>query len=106
VASAAVGVARDGEVLWEEGFRHADIARHIRATPATLYSVASISKPITATAVMQLVTQLVTQLVEQLRDGTLRGWAAAPGTAETTDHWLSSHAELTRAPATATAGNR
>jgi hypothetical protein len=64
--------------------------------------VASISKPITATAV----TQLVTQLVEQLRDGTLRGWAAAQGTAETTDYWLSSHAEPTRAPATATAGNR
>jgi CubicO group peptidase (beta-lactamase class C family) len=55
VASVAVAVARDGVVLWEEGFGHADLARRIPATPSTLYSVASISKPITATAVMQLV---------------------------------------------------
>jgi CubicO group peptidase (beta-lactamase class C family) len=55
VASVAVAVARDGVVLWEEAFGQADLARRIPATPATLYSVASISKPITATAVMQLV---------------------------------------------------
>lgn len=55
VASVAVAVARDGVVLWEEGFGHADLARRVPATPATLYSIASISKPITATAVMRLV---------------------------------------------------
>jgi CubicO group peptidase (beta-lactamase class C family) len=55
VVSMAVAVARDGEVLWEEGFGHADLARRVPATPTTLYSVASITKPITATAVMQLV---------------------------------------------------
>jgi CubicO group peptidase (beta-lactamase class C family) len=41
-------------VLWEEGFGWADRKRRIAATPHTLYSLASISKPITATAVMIL----------------------------------------------------
>jgi CubicO group peptidase (beta-lactamase class C family) len=57
VASVAVAVVRDGEVLWEEGFGYADIARRVPATPTTRYSIASITKPMTATAVMQLVEQ-------------------------------------------------
>lgn len=57
VASVAVAVARDGVVLWEEGFGYADLERRIPATPNTLYSLASISKPFTATAVMQLAEQ-------------------------------------------------
>jgi CubicO group peptidase (beta-lactamase class C family) len=54
VASIAVAVARDGAVLWEEGFGYADLARRVPATPTTLYSIASINTPITATAVMRL----------------------------------------------------
>lgn len=57
VASVTVAVARDGAVLWEEGFGYADLERRIPATPATLYSLASISKPFTATAVMRLAQQ-------------------------------------------------
>jgi CubicO group peptidase (beta-lactamase class C family) len=57
VASVTVAVARDGEIWWEEGFGYADLARRIPADPSTLYSLASISKPFTATAVMQLVEQ-------------------------------------------------
>lgn len=52
--SAAVSVARGGEILWEEGFGWADRERQIRATPHTPYSLASISKPITATAILIL----------------------------------------------------
>lgn len=55
VPSLAVAVARDGRVVWEEGFGWADRERQIRATEQTLYSLASISKPITATGVMVLV---------------------------------------------------
>lgn len=51
----AVAVARDGQVLWEEGFGFADVARRRKATEHTMFSLASISKPITATAVMVLV---------------------------------------------------
>jgi len=57
VPSITVAVARGGKVVWEEGFGYADIERRIAATPRTLYSMASISKPITATALMQLVEQ-------------------------------------------------
>lgn len=52
VASIAVAVARDGEILWEEGFGWAD--RRRRADEHTMYSLASISKPFTATAIMVL----------------------------------------------------
>ena len=53
--SAAVAVATDGEIRWEEGFGWADRERGIPATPHTMYSLGSISKPIAATAVMILV---------------------------------------------------
>ncbi len=52
--SLAVAVARDGVILWEEGFGWADRANRIHATPHTLYSLASISKPITTTGLMIL----------------------------------------------------
>ena len=55
--SIAVAVARNGRIIWEEGFGFADVERHTPATPTTLYSMASISKPITATGVMKLVEQ-------------------------------------------------
>jgi CubicO group peptidase (beta-lactamase class C family) len=52
--SVAVAVARDGEILWEEAFGWADRENRVPATPHTLYSLASISKPITATGIMVL----------------------------------------------------
>ena len=53
--SMAVAVALGGEVVWEEGFGWADRERRIAATEHTMYSLASISKPITATGLMVLV---------------------------------------------------
>jgi CubicO group peptidase (beta-lactamase class C family) len=55
--SIAVAVAKGGRIIWEEGFGFADVEHRIPATPTTLYSMASISKPITATGVMKLVEQ-------------------------------------------------
>src|SRR5919197_6611089 len=55
--SLAVAVARDGEILWEEGFGWADRENRIPATEHTMYSLASISKPITATGLMLLQQQ-------------------------------------------------
>jgi CubicO group peptidase (beta-lactamase class C family) len=57
VPSLAVAVARDGEILWEEGFGWADREERVPATEHTLYSLASISKPVTATGLMVLVEQ-------------------------------------------------
>jgi CubicO group peptidase (beta-lactamase class C family) len=52
--SIAVAVAKDGRVLWEQGFGWADRERRVAATPHTPYSIASINKSITSTAVMAL----------------------------------------------------
>jgi CubicO group peptidase (beta-lactamase class C family) len=53
--SVAVAVARDGRILREEGFGWADREKLTPATADTMYSLASISKPITATGLMILV---------------------------------------------------
>jgi len=55
IPSVSVAVAQGSEVLWEEGFGWADRERRVAATPHTMYSLASISKPITATGLMVLV---------------------------------------------------
>ena len=50
----SAAIIRDGQILWEEAFGWADRENRIAATPHTLYSLASISKPITATGLMIL----------------------------------------------------
>jgi len=52
--SVAVAVAQDGKIIWEQGFGWADRERRIVATENTVYSIASISKPLTATGLMVL----------------------------------------------------
>jgi CubicO group peptidase (beta-lactamase class C family) len=54
-ASITVAVARSGKILWEEGFGWADRENRVPANEHTVYSLASVSKPITATALMTLV---------------------------------------------------
>ncbi|MDX1429335.1 MAG: serine hydrolase domain-containing protein [Rhodothermales bacterium] len=55
VPSLAIAVAHNGAVVWEQAFGLADKENGIRASPNTMYRLGSISKPITATAVMRLV---------------------------------------------------
>jgi CubicO group peptidase (beta-lactamase class C family) len=55
IPSLAVAVARDGQWMWQEGFGWADRERRLAASEHTMYSLASITKPITATALMLLV---------------------------------------------------
>lgn len=55
VPSISVAVAMNGEVIWEEAFGWANRESLIKATPHTMYSMASISKPITTTGLMKLV---------------------------------------------------
>jgi len=57
VRSVSVAVAEDGKIIWEEAFGWADKENRIRATPHTMYRLGSISKPITATALMVLVEE-------------------------------------------------
>lgn len=52
--SISIAVAQGGSIVWEDAFGWADRERRIPATPHTLYSLASITKPITATGIMLL----------------------------------------------------
>jgi serine beta-lactamase-like protein LACTB, mitochondrial len=49
-----VAVVADGQLLWSNGYGLADIENFVPAKTSTVYRIASLSKPITATAVMQL----------------------------------------------------
>lgn len=51
---AAAGVVRDQSLVWSEGFGFADIAARRRPDADTLFRVASITKTVTATAILQL----------------------------------------------------
>jgi CubicO group peptidase (beta-lactamase class C family) len=53
--SITVAVAQRGKIIWEEGFGWANREERIPANENTMYSLASISKPFTATALMTLV---------------------------------------------------
>lgn len=54
IPSVTVAVAHKERIVWEQGFGWADVERRIPATPRTLYALASITKPMTATAIMLL----------------------------------------------------
>lgn len=54
IPSITVAVAKDGVTIWEEGFGWSDKENRIQADEHTLYSLASITKPITATGLMIL----------------------------------------------------
>ncbi|MFW6124762.1 MAG: serine hydrolase domain-containing protein, partial [Pirellulales bacterium] len=51
----SVALVVDDRLVWSEGFGLADVENRVPARPDTVYRIASISKPISATAVMQLV---------------------------------------------------
>lgn len=68
VPSISVAVFRDGKVEWEEGFGWADREAMIRADADTTYSLASISKPFTATGLMVLARRHVIDLDRPVND--------------------------------------
>jgi CubicO group peptidase (beta-lactamase class C family) len=54
VPGLSVAVARDGDLLYERGFGFADREKNERVTPAHLFRVASVSKPITSVTLFRL----------------------------------------------------
>src|SRR5262245_47360503 len=50
----AVAVARGREVVYERGFGSADLEHRVRITPETVFPAASVSKHVTAFAVLLL----------------------------------------------------
>ncbi len=47
----SLAVAVDGEIVWAEGFRWADLEQEIPVTPATLFRIGGVSESLTAAAV-------------------------------------------------------
>jgi CubicO group peptidase (beta-lactamase class C family) len=62
IPSLSLAVVKNGEIIWEEAFGLANIEKKLRATPKTLYPIASVTKPFTATALMILVERGIVDL--------------------------------------------
>jgi N-acyl-D-amino-acid deacylase len=63
---AALAVAYRGRLVYARGFGYANLERREPVRPGSLFRIASISKPFTATAVMQLVEQGKLQLDQRV----------------------------------------
>ena len=61
-------IIRDDEVVWAEGYGLFDIDHNKNASEDTIYAVASISKTVTATALMQLYEQGLFELDDDIND--------------------------------------
>lgn len=68
VPSAGIAVVKDGRVIMAEAFGWADRERRIAATDRTVYQVASLTKPITATGVMVLAERGILRLDRPVGD--------------------------------------
>lgn len=68
VPGAALAISRQGKLIYARGFGFADVEKQEPVEPAALFRIASISKPITAVAVMQLVEQGKLGLDEKILD--------------------------------------
>ena len=63
---AALAVAYHGRLVYARGFGHADVEEREPVRPRSLFRIASVSKPFTATAVMHLVEQGKLKLDERV----------------------------------------
>ena len=81
IPSLAIAVAQHGKIVWEEAFGWADRENRVPATEHTMYSLASISKPITATGVMVLVERGLLDLDRPINDylseAKLKAWVGS-----------------------------
>lgn len=57
IPGVAIAVAVDGHVVYAEGFGYADLEERVPVWPTTKFRIGSISKSLTATALVQLVEQ-------------------------------------------------
>src|SRR3954469_25884516 len=57
IPGGAVAVMRDGKLIYARGFGYADVENKTLVQPDALFRIASVSKPITAVAIMKLVEE-------------------------------------------------
>lgn len=67
IPSVCAGASVNGKLLWTKGVGFADLENSVKATPKTVYRLASVSKPITALAIMQLVEKGKIKLDDDIR---------------------------------------
>ena len=74
VPGGAVSVVKDGKLVYARGFGYADVENKVTVAPDALFRIASVSKPITAVAILKLVeanklnlTQKVLPLISDLQ---------------------------------------
>ncbi|MHC4876247.1 MAG: serine hydrolase [Planctomycetota bacterium] len=68
VPGAAVAVTDQDRLVYARGFGYADITRQEQVQPASLFRIASISKPVTAVATLQLIERDKLKLDDRLFD--------------------------------------
>jgi len=67
VTGCTVAIAKDGKVVFAEGFGYANVEVRAPATAETVYRLASVSKPITAVGVLRLVEEGKIRLDDDIR---------------------------------------
>lgn len=86
----SAAIVKDQELVWAKGFGYADVENKVEATPDTPYLLASVTKPIAATLIMQLVEEGVLDLddpvskygVDLESQGVVRVWHLLTHTSE------------------------
>ncbi len=90
IAGLVISVVKDGAVLLEKGYGYADLSRRVPMDPVlSVVHAASVSKPFTATAVMQLVEQGRLDLDRDVAAYLDFDLPIAPGPAVTLRHLLT-----------------
>jgi N-acyl-D-amino-acid deacylase len=57
IPGGAVGIVRDGRLVYARGFGYSDLASQTETAPDALFRIASVSKPVTSAAILRLVEQ-------------------------------------------------
>jgi N-acyl-D-amino-acid deacylase len=83
VPGAALAVSRGGKLVYARGFGSADVDKKTPVRPDALFRIASVSKPITAVAVMRLIEKKKFKLDDKVTD--LMGLKAVVGRGDTAD---------------------
>lgn len=91
IPGAAAALAKDGRLLYARGFGTADLASTEPVQPDSLFRIASLSKPITAIAVLQLVENSKISLDTRVLPFLGRTAAADPRYADITVRHLLQH---------------
>lgn len=78
IPGGAVAVLRDGKLIYARGFGYADVESKTPVQPDALFRIASVSKPITAAAIMKLVEEGKLELDDRVAPF-IAHLASAPG---------------------------